>query len=76
MKTIALNLPESIAELYPKVGDKVFRMALHASVAHLIKAEQTNLKKIERRIKAFEKKYKIDFTAFQENLPVGDFSTA
>jgi hypothetical protein len=73
MKTIALNLPESIAELYPKVGEKVFRMALRESVARLIKEERTNLKKIRRRIKVFEKRYKLDFVEFQKNLPVGNF---
>ncbi len=73
MKTVALNLPDSLAELYPKVGDKVFRMALRESVAHLIREEQINLKKLMRRIKAFEKKYKLDFVEFEKNLPVGDF---
>ena len=74
MKTITLNLPESIAELYPKVGDKVFLSALRESIKRLIGEEQRNLEVINNRIKNFEKKYKTNFKNFQENLPPnGDY---
>jgi DNA-binding ferritin-like protein (Dps family) len=46
---------------------------LRESVARLIKEEKTNLKKIIRRIKVFEKKYNTDFTQIEKNLPSGDF---
>ncbi|MBC8183102.1 hypothetical protein H8E88_18520 [candidate division KSB1 bacterium] len=44
MKPITLNLPESIAVLYPKVGDKVFLSALRESVKRLVLDEQKELK--------------------------------
>lgn len=74
MKEITLKLPESIAELYPKVGEKVFLSALRESVKHTIKEEQKTLLGINKRIKSFESKYKTDFSNFQKNLPPdGDY---
>ncbi len=74
MKTITLNLPEPIAELYPKVGDKVFLYALRESIKRLIVDERKNLKAINVRINKFEKRYDTNFKDFQENLPPdGDF---
>lgn len=51
MKTITLNLPEPVAELYPKIGDKVFLVALRESARRLIREEQKNLKSIKKRMK-------------------------
>jgi len=74
MKTVTLNVPESIAELHSKVGDKLFLSALRVSLKHFIRDEQRNLKSIQKRIAAFERKYKADFLSFQENLPSeGDY---
>ncbi len=74
MKTITLKLPETIAELYPKVGEKVFLSALRESVRHTIKEEQQTLLDINKRIKSFESKYKTDFSNFRKNLPPdGDY---
>ena len=69
MGTITLNLPDSIAELYPKVGEKVFLTALRESIRRMIKDEQGNLKTINKRIKSFEKKYETNFKNFQKTLP-------
>ena len=69
MKSITLNLPESMAALYPKVGDKIFLSALRESVKRLVLDEQKELNDINKRIKIFEKKYKVNFQDFQKNLP-------
>jgi len=74
MKTVTLKVPEPIAELYPKVGDKLFLVALREAVKRLITEEQRNLKTIQKRIVVFERKYKTDFADFQKNLPPeGDY---
>ena len=69
MKSVTLNLPDPIAELYPKIGDKVFLSALRESARHLIDEEQKKLKEIRSRIKTYEKKYNTKFHNFQKNLP-------
>jgi hypothetical protein len=69
MKTVTLNVPEPIAELYPKVGDKLFLSALREAIKRLIDEEQRNLKVIQKRMSVYERKYKTDFHAFQSNLP-------
>lgn len=74
MKTITLKLPETIVELYPKVGKKVFLSALRESIRHTITEEQQMLLDINKRIKSFENKYKTNFDNFQKNLPPdGDY---
>jgi len=74
MKTVTLNVPESIAELYPKVGEKLLLSTLREAIKRLIREEQRNLKAVQRRILVFERKYKADFSDFQKNLPPeGDF---
>ncbi len=69
MKSITLNLPESIATLHPKVGDKIFLSALRESVKQFVLDEQKELKNINKRMKIFEKKYQTKFQNFQKNLP-------
>lgn len=69
MKRITLELPESMAELYPKVGNKVFLSALHLSVKQLIRDEQKKLKSINKRMSVFEKKYRATFSEFEKSLP-------
>lgn len=69
MRKITIELPESMAELYPKVGNKVFLSALRLSVKQLIKEEQKKLKSINKRMSAFERKYKVTFTEFEKSLP-------
>jgi len=69
MKRITLELPGSMAELYPKVGDRVFRSALRLSLKQLIKEERNNLKTIHKRLSIFEKKYKATFAEFEKSLP-------
>ena len=71
MATITLNIPDSMAQFYPKVGDKIFLTALRESIKQLIKEEQKNLKKINKRIRSFEKKYDAEFEKFEKNLPPG-----
>ena len=74
MKKVTLNVPESIAELHAKVGDKLFLSALREAVKQLIRKEQRDLKIIQKRITVFERKYKTEFGKFQENLPPeGDY---
>jgi len=74
MKEITLKLPESIAELYPKVGEKVFLAALRESIKHAINEKQQTLVDINKRIKSFESKYKTNFNKFQKQLPPdGDY---
>jgi len=74
MKTITLNLPDSIAEFYPRIGEKLFLLALRESIKRLVEDEQKNLETLKPRIKKFEQKYKMDFQTFQQNLsPDGDY---
>lgn len=74
MKTVTLNVPEPIAKLYPKVGDKLFLSALREAIKRLITEEQRNLKTIQKRMSDYERKYKTDFQNFQKNLPPdGDY---
>jgi len=70
MKRITLELPESMAELYPKVDDRVFLSALRLSLKQLIREEQKKLKTMNKRISIFEKKYKKTFAEFKEDFPL------
>lgn len=69
MKRVTLELPETMAELYPKVADRVFRSALRLSLKQLIKEERNKLKTIYKRMSVFEKKYKATFAEFEKSLP-------
>jgi hypothetical protein len=69
MKTVTLNIPEPIAELSPKIGDKLLRSALREAVTHLIRDERRKLSAIHKRLSTFQRKYKTDFNDFQNNLP-------
>lgn len=72
MKRITIELPEPMAELYPKVGDRVFLSALRLSLKQLIQEEKKKLKTMKKRISIFEKKYKKTFAEFKDNLPLDD----
>ena len=74
MKTVTMEVPEPIAELYPKVGEKLLLSTLREAIKRSIREEQRNLKTIQKRIVVFERKYKTDFSDFQKNLPSeGDY---
>ncbi len=74
MTTIQLKLPEAVAKIYPKVGEKVFLQALRESVKRLITEERQELKLTNARIRKFERKYKCRFDAFEKRMPSkGDY---
>jgi hypothetical protein len=74
MKTITLKVPETIAELQAKVGDKLFLSALRETAEHFIRDEHRRLKSFQKRIAVFERKYKTTFSEFQKYLPAeGDY---
>jgi len=68
MKTIQLELPESVARFYPKIGEKVFLQALNESVRRLINEERMELKLTKTKIRRFERKYKCRFEAFAKKM--------
>jgi hypothetical protein len=74
MKTVTLKVPETIAELYPRIGEKLLLSTLREAIKRLIREEERNLKGIQKRIGVFERKYRISFSDFQKNLPPeGDY---
>lgn len=71
---MTIKVPEPIAKLYPKVGDKLFLSALREAVKLLIAQEQKNLKLIQKRMTRYERKYKTNFANFSKSLPPdGDY---
>jgi hypothetical protein len=68
MTTIQFKLPESVARLYPKIGEKIFLQALNESVRRLIAEERVELKQAMARIRRYERKYKCNFEVFEKRL--------
>jgi len=68
MTTIQLDLPETVARFYPKIGKKVFLQALNESVRRLIEEERLELKRTMARIRRYERKYKCNLEAFTKRL--------
>jgi hypothetical protein len=71
MTTIQLEVPDNLAGLYTKVGEKLFLQVFSESVERLIKEEKNQLEAIRKRIKVFEKKYKMKFETFEKSCPPG-----
>lgn len=69
MKAVTINLPDTIADLYSKVGEKLFLSTLRVAVDNLIEEERQSLLNIQIRIQGFEKKYKSNFEEYEQNFP-------
>ncbi len=69
MTTIQLQVPEAVAGLIPKVGDKFLLIAIRDSLTRLIEDEREELEKVHSRIETFSQKYKATFESFENQMP-------
>jgi hypothetical protein len=69
MTTIQIQVPDHLARLYKNVDKKILLAGVHESFVRHIEERKKKLKEAQKKLTAFENKYKTDFETFERNFP-------